>query len=81
MFECLFIDLDDTILDFKMQEDVAIVKTLLEAGITPTEETCGRYSQINKEHWARMEKGEIDRNQVLFGRFEVLFAELGVAAD
>ena len=81
MFEFLFIDLDDTILDFKMQEDVAIVKTLTEAGVDPTEEICQRYSRINKEHWARMEKGEIDRNQVLFGRFQVLFAELGVDAD
>ena len=81
MFEILFIDLDDTILDFKAQEDAAIVKTLTAAGITPTEEICARYSQINKEHWARMEKGEIDRQQVLFGRFQVLFTELGVDAD
>lgn len=81
MFEILFIDLDDTILDFKAQEDAAIAKTLRGAGIEPTEEICARYSQINKEHWARMEKGEIDRQQVLFGRFEVLFSELGVDAD
>lgn len=81
MFEFLFIDLDDTILDFKAQEDAAIVKTLTAAGIAPTEEVCARYSQINKEHWARMERGEIDRQQVLFGRFQVLFAELGVNAD
>ena len=81
MFEILFIDLDDTILDFKAQEDAAIVKTLTAAGITPTEEVCARYSKINKEHWARMEKGEIDRQQVLFGRFQVLFAELGVDGD
>ena len=81
MFEILFIDLDDTILDFKMQEDAAITKTLRSTGIDPTPEVCERYSQINKEHWKRMEKGEIDRNQVLYGRFEVLFAELGVNAD
>lgn len=81
MIEYLFLDLDDTILDFKAQEDAAIVKTLTGAGITPTEEICARYSQINKEHWARMEKGEIDRQQVLFGRFQVLFKELGVDAD
>jgi len=81
MFEILFIDLDDTILDFKMQEDAAIKKTLRNAGIDPTPEVCARYSQINKEHWKRMETGEIDRNQVLFGRFEVLFEELGVDAD
>ena len=81
MFEILFIDLDDTILDFKAQEDAAIVKTLTAAGIDPTEEIIARYSQINKEHWARMEKGEIDRQQVLFGRFQVLFAELGIDGD
>lgn len=81
MFEILFIDLDDTILDFKAQEDAAIVKTLTAAGIQPTGEICARYSRINKEHWARMEKGEIDRQQVLYGRFQVLFSELGVDAD
>ena len=81
MFEILFIDLDDTILDFKMQEDAAITKTLRDAGIDPTPEICDRYSRINKEHWKRMEKGEIDRNRVLYGRFEVLFAELGINAD
>ena len=81
MVEFLLIDLDDTILDFKAQEDAAIVKTLTAAGISPTEEIIARYSQINKEHWTRMEKGEIDRQQVLFGRFQVLFGELGVEAD
>ena len=81
MLEFLFIDLDDTILDFKAQEDAAITKTLRGVGIDPTKEVCDRYSQINKEHWARMEKGEINRDQVLYGRFEVLFAELGVTAD
>ncbi|MBR5529834.1 MAG: YjjG family noncanonical pyrimidine nucleotidase [Oscillospiraceae bacterium] len=81
MFEILFIDLDDTILDFKAQEDAAIVKTLQNAGITPTQEICDRYSQINKEHWARLEKGEIDRLQVQYGRFQTLFDEFGFAGD
>ncbi len=81
MFEFLFIDLDDTVLDFKMQEDVAIRKTLLEAGIEPAQQVCDRYSQINKEHWKRMETGEITREQVLHGRFRVLFDELGIESD
>ena len=81
MFEFLFIDLDDTILDFKAQEDAAIVKTLQDAGITPTAAVCDRYSAINKAHWKRMELGEIDRSQVLYGRFQVLFQELGADAD
>ena len=81
MFEILLIDLDDTILDFKKQEHVAIRKTLRDAGLEPTEEVCTRYSQINDWHWKQLEKGAITRDQVLYGRFRVLFGEMGIRAD
>jgi len=81
MFEILFIDLDDTILDFKKAENVALRKTLEEFGLDPTEEVCARYSVVNQLHWERMERKEITREQVLLGRFEMLFAEYGIAAD
>ena len=48
MLEFLFIDLDDTILDFQKAEAVALRKTLLEFGIDPTPETCSLYSNINR---------------------------------
>jgi len=79
MDKILLIDLDDTILDFHMQEYMAIRKTLSDAGIEPTEAVCTRYSQINDLHWKRLEKGEITRDQVLHGRFRMLFEELGIA--
>jgi 2-haloacid dehalogenase len=81
MVEFLFLDLDDTILDFKAQEDAAIGKTLADVGIDPTQATCDRYSKINKDLWKKMELGEVTREQVLYGRFEILFEELGVVAD
>lgn len=81
MVEFLLLDLDDTILDFKMQEHVAIRKTLAGVGIEPTDEVCALYSRINEAHWKRLEKGELTRQQVLHGRFGVLFEELGVVAD
>ena len=81
MYEFLLIDLDDTILDFHMQEKVAIEKTLSGAGISPTPENCTLYSRINDAHWKRLEKGEITREQVLYGRFEELFHVLGITAD
>ena len=81
MVEFLFLDLDDTILDFKAQEDAAIGKTLAGAGIDPSLAVCERYSKINKDLWKKMELGEITREQVLYGRFEILFRELGVVAD
>ena len=81
MFEILFIDLDDTILDFKKAENVALRKTLEEFGLTPTEEVCARYSVINQLHWEMLERKEITREQVLLGRFAVLFEEYGISGD
>ncbi len=81
MVEFLFIDLDDTILDFKKAENMAVKKTLADFGVEPTEQVCSRYSIINQQHWEAMERKELTRPQVLVGRFAVLFQELGVDVD
>ena len=81
MIEFLFLDLDDTILDFHQAERVAIAKTLRDFGIEPTEKVLGRYHAINKWHWEQLELGNLTRPQVLTGRFRMLFDELGVDAD
>lgn len=81
MFEFLLLDLDDTILDFQKAEHIALRKTLSSFGVEPTEAVCARYSQINKEHWERLERNELTREQVLTGRFRTLFHEIGGTAD
>ena len=81
MIEFLFLDLDDTILDFHMQESVAIRKTLLGVGVEPTEDNCALYSKINLRHWKMLEKGEITREELIWHRFAELFDVLGVTAD
>lgn len=81
MYKYLLIDLDDTILDFHMAENVALKKTLQAFNIEPTEAVCARYSAINKMYWERLERKEITRPQVLTGRFATLFEELGVEGD
>ena len=81
MIAFLFLDLDDTILDFHMQESVAIRKTLLGVGVEPTEENCALYSKINLRHWKMLEKGEITREKLIWHRFAELFEMLGVKAD
>ncbi len=77
----LFLDLDDTILDFRKSEHTALSAALREAGIAPTKERMARYSQINAEHWRLLECGRLTREQVLVQRFAVLFSEYGIAAD
>lgn len=81
MIEFLFLDLDDTILDFHKAERLAIAKTFRAFGIEPTEEVLGRYHVINKAHWEMLERGELTREQVLVKRFEALFAEYGIQCD
>ena len=81
MIECLFLDLDDTILDFHKAEKIAISKTFREFGIEPTEEVLARYSVINKECWHKLELGIWEREQVLVKRFELLFGEYGIVCD
>ena len=81
MVEYLFLDLDDTILDFHMAEKVALSKTFRTFGIEPTEEVLQRYHVINKWHWEQLELGKMTRPEVQTGRFKMLFAERGVEAD
>ena len=81
MFEYLFLDLDDTILDFQKAECIAIGRVMEQFGVEPTEERRARYSQINKWHWHQLELGTMTRDEVLEGRFSAFFAELGIDID
>ena len=81
MFKILFLDLDDTILDFHKAERIAIAKTIREFGVEPTEDVLTLYHHINKRHWEMLERGELNRDQVKARRFGALFQELGLNVD
>ena len=81
MIEFLFLDLDDTILDFHKAERIALSKTISQFGLEPTEEVLHRYHLINKAHWEMLERGELTRAEVLTRRFGVLFREYGREVD
>ena len=80
MYEFIFLDLDDTILDFGATERKSIARLLRHFGIVPTDKIIQRYRVINLEHWRRLERGEITRAQIS-NRFDVLFSELGVEGN
>ena len=81
MIEFLFLDLDDTILDFHKAERIALSKTIRDFGVEPTEKVLHRYHLINKWHWEQLELGMLTRAEVLENRFKVLFQELGREVD
>jgi 2-haloacid dehalogenase len=78
MIKYVLFDMDDTLLDFGKSEAAAIKRTFESIGIPATPEIIARYSEINSAHWARLERKEITREQVLIGRFDTFFRELGV---
>lgn len=78
MIEFVFLDLDDTVLDFGATERKSITRLFQTVGVEPMEEHIHRYHVINLEHWKMLERGELTRDQLGKRRFDVLFQELGV---
>ena len=81
MIKFVFLDLDDTLLDFHLAEHIAIKATFEAMGAPNDDATIARYSIINRSCWERLERGEWTRREVLVGRFKMLYAELGLDID
>lgn len=81
MYKYIFLDLDDTILDFTAAEEIALPKGLREVGVEPTPDLIARYREINIAEWERYERGEISRETVLVERYEILFRERGISVS
>ena len=81
MISCVFLDLDDTILDFRQAERTALGRTLAELGISSTPDLAEQYSRINAACWKQLERGELTRRQVKTIRFARLFSQFGLDAD
>ena len=77
----LLLDLDDTILDFKKAEAIAVTKSLDELGVPHDDSVIRRYSEINQMHWEMLEEGKLTREEVLVQRFAMLFREIDADAD
>lgn len=74
----VFLDLDNTVLDFSWAEKRALFRMLSERGVEPTEELRQRYVAWNIFCWEQLEEGRMSRDEVLVRRYELLFEELGL---
>ena len=81
MIKTVFLDLDDTILDFQKGERKAVRHTFSQMGIDTSDEVIERYIDINLACWKALERGEMTSAQVLVGRFEILFDEMKIDAS
>jgi 2-haloacid dehalogenase len=77
----VFIDLDNTILDFDWAERRALTSAFREVGLKADPELLARYNTINRLQWELLEDGVLTREQVLLRRFQILFEEKGIRAS
>ena len=77
-YETILWDLDQTLLDFDRSMDYAIRAVFEQYALYIDEKTVARYEVINRDHWNRLERGEISKEELKVGRFRVLLEELGI---
>ncbi len=75
-------DVDGTILDFIAAEKAAIRMCFSEFYLGEcSDEMIARYSVINKRYWERLELGEINKQEVLEGRFREFFRQEHIVSE
>ncbi|PAQ14233.1 noncanonical pyrimidine nucleotidase, YjjG family [Bacillaceae bacterium SAOS 7] len=80
-YQTLLFDVDDTLLDFRAAEDLALRFLFEDQDIPLTVEIEAHYKQINQDLWRAFEEGKITRDDVLNTRFSVLFEAYGQEVD
>lgn len=80
-FDVILLDVDGTLLDFKMSEIQGMKVVLGEYGFEPTQERLELYHEINEGFWAAFERGEVTKDQLVWQRFHTFFHRLGRDVD
>ncbi len=81
MIQFVFLDVDDTLLDFQKSEAVALEKTLKKFDLPFSTEVSALYHKINDAQWKKLERGETTRAELRIQRFELLLKALGAERD
>ena len=81
MYTSLFLDIDNTLLDFNMAEAVAVRKVLQQHSLPCDDRAVETYSNINREFWERFERGEIPKSAIFEGRFKTLLETFNATGD
>lgn len=77
----IFVDIDDTILDFKKDSIEGLGKVYRHYNIPVTNETIDVFKKVNQELWKSYELGELTSEAIFNQRFGLIFNQLGFEID
>lgn len=80
-YKFLLFDLDHTLLDFALAEDVALELLLKEAGVTDIQAYKDYYVPMNKAMWEDLTAGKMSKPELIRTRFSRLFAHFNQEVD
>lgn len=80
-YKFLLLDLDHTLLDFDVAEDVALTQLLKEEGVADIQAYKDYYVPMNKALWKDLEQKKISKQELVNTRFSRLFAHFGQEKD
>ena len=80
-YELVFIDLDETLLDFYQAEKQALRLSFGQFGLEYSERAVLEYEEINAGVWRKLEQGGIDQETLKVERFRLLFERMHAEAD
>jgi 2-haloacid dehalogenase len=81
MYQIYLLDIDNTLLDFDATEVKSFHTLLYSYDIPYEEELFTQYKKINKNFWALLEQGKVDKDTVRTGRFIEFFGSLNLSYD
>lgn len=79
-YNCIMMDIDNTLLDFDAAERKALLETLQQFSLPCDEAAISRYHEINSSLWGELNKGKIRRDKLVIERFDRFVKEIGASA-
>lgn len=81
MIKVVFIDIDNTIIDFNKSAISAMNMAAFERGVELPDDIYTVYKSINGILWKAYERGEISMQDIFDRRWEVIFSKVGIEHD
>lgn len=77
----VFVDIDDTLLDFTKCSNAAIKSACDKFGVPYTTTLVDTFHPINLDLWHKLERKEVTKEKLFDTRFQIVFDKLGIKAD